>query len=251
MGSAFLTRKGGGGATITFDNRHGLERNNVTSLSVARQKIAATTVGNYALFGGGYDGDSYSSTVDAHSTSLSRSTPTALSVKRNELAATTVGNYALFGGGYVGGSFSSTVDAYSTSLSRSTPTALSVGREQLAATTVGNYALFGGGYPAHSTVDAYNISLSRSTPTALSVGRDQLAATTVGDYALFGGGRDNRNNRVSTVDAYSFNNKVTIYPGAKYKFSGMSSEVTATEYKQIQVNTPINGYIKLKDVTLN
>ena len=207
MGSAFLTRKGGGGATITFDNRHGLERNNVTSLSVARQKIAATTVGNYALFGGGYDGDSYSSTVDAHSTSLSRSTPTAWSVARQKIATTTVGNYALFGGG-VGGLYSSTVDAYST-------------------------------------------SLSRSTPTALSVKRNELAATTVGDYALFGGGRDNRNNRVSTVDAYSFNNKVTIYPGAKYKFSGMSSEVTATEYKQIQVNTPINGYIKLKNVTLN
>ena len=160
MGSAFLTRKGGGGATITFDNRHGLERNNVTSLSVARTNLAATTVGSYALFGGG-SGGGYSSTVDAYSTSLSRSTPTALSVASINLAATTVGNYALFGGGYNNGGCS------------------------------------------------------------------------------------------STVDAYSIDNKVTIYPGAKYKFSGMSSEVTATEYKQIQVNTPINGYIKLKNVTLN
>ena len=203
MGSAFLTRKGGGSVTITFDNRDEFERS-YTALSVARCILAATTVGNYALFGGGYDG-SRLSTVDAYSTSLSRSTPTALSVAKSILAATTVGNYALFGGGDDGGR-SSTVDAYSTSLSRSTPTALSVARSSLAATTVGSYALFGGGS---------------------------------------GGGYS------STVDAYSIDNKVTIYPGAKYKFSGMSSEVTATEYKQIQVNTPINGYIKLKNVTLN
>ena len=81
-------------------------------LSAARNRISTTTVGNYALFGGGY-GSGYLSTVDAYDTSLTRTTPTALSVAREFLAATTVGNYALFGGGrdshYY---FSSTVDAY-------------------------------------------------------------------------------------------------------------------------------------------
>ena len=72
----------------------------------------ATTVGNYALFGGGYNGTDYLSTVDAYDTSLTRTTPTALSVARDGLSATTVGNYALFGGGYNGTDRLSTVDAY-------------------------------------------------------------------------------------------------------------------------------------------
>ena len=79
-----------------------------TSLSEARKYLAATSVGNYALFGGGD-----SSTVDAYDTSLTRSTPTALSVARESLAVASVGNYALFGGGFYSSSEgSSTVDAY-------------------------------------------------------------------------------------------------------------------------------------------
>ena len=133
------------------------------TLSAARNRISATTVGNYALFGGGKEDSAYFSTVDAYDTSLTRTTPTALSVARGSSAATTVGNYALFGGGYGSGSpgHLSTVDAYDTSLTRTTPTALSVAREFLAATTVGNYALFGGGRDSHyyfsSTVDAYQV----------------------------------------------------------------------------------------------
>ena len=128
-------------------------------LSVKRHTPAATTVGNYALFGGGYY-SGYQSTVDAYDTSLTRTTPTALSAARIYLAATTVGNYALFGGGYNGTNHLSTVDAYDTSLTRTIPTALSVARDNLSATTVGNYALFGGGQDGiHclSTVDAYQV----------------------------------------------------------------------------------------------
>ena len=67
-----------------------------TSLSKARDKLAATTVGNYALFGGG----SNSSIVDAYTTDLVRSTATSLSTARSELSSTAIGNYALFGGGH-------------------------------------------------------------------------------------------------------------------------------------------------------
>jgi hypothetical protein len=62
-----------------------------TSLLVARHYLSATTVGNYALFGGGYAG-SPSAVVDAYNTSLTRSTPTALSVARYSLASTNVVN---------------------------------------------------------------------------------------------------------------------------------------------------------------
>jgi hypothetical protein len=81
-----------------------------TPLSTARSNLSATTVGDYALFGGGYTG-SYSSVVDAYNTSLTMSTPTALSAARRDLAATSVGDYALFGGGS-SDSYSSVVDAY-------------------------------------------------------------------------------------------------------------------------------------------
>ena len=81
-------------------------------LSVKRERPVATSVGNYALFGGGHSGTDYLSTVDAYDTSLTRTTPTALSVARDGLSATTVGNYALFGGGYNGTDRLSTVDAY-------------------------------------------------------------------------------------------------------------------------------------------
>ena len=84
-----------------------------TALSTARRLLAATTVGDYALFGGGTTGSS-SNVVDAYNASLTRSTPTALSTARYQLAATTVGDYALFGGGTTGNS-SSVVDAYTAS----------------------------------------------------------------------------------------------------------------------------------------
>ena len=81
----------------------------VTALSTARYNLAATSVGDYALFGGG---SSVTNVVDAYNSSLVRSTPTALSKSRMELAATSVGDYALFGGGKSSSSTSNVVDAY-------------------------------------------------------------------------------------------------------------------------------------------
>ena len=173
----------------------------VEGLSTARYHLAATTVGDYALFGGGLGNGYFYSIVDAYNISLTRSTPTVLSKSRYGLAATTVGDYALFGGGGDSGDLS-VVDAYSTSLTRSTPTALSIARSGLAATTIGDYALFGGSHSS-SVVDAYNTSLIRSTSTVLSIARYGLAATTVGDYALFGGGYTGSAHS-SVVDAYIY-----------------------------------------------
>ena len=177
----------------------------ITALSKARGNLASTTVGNYALFGGGYNSDSRLSTVDAYDTSLTRTTPTELSKARSNLASTTVGNYALFGGGYNGSDYYSTVDAYNTSLTRTIPTELSEGRNGLAATTVGNYALFGGGYNGGSstaTVDAYDTSLTKKDVNILNSTQNGLAATTVGNYALFGGG-------VSKTDVTAYDHHLT------------------------------------------
>ena len=131
-----------------------------------KSRLAATSVGDYALFAGGENNSSFSTYVNAYNTSLTRSTPTSLSQARVELAATNVGDYAIFGGGYstsVGAS--STTDVYNTSLTRSTPTVLSQARYALAAASIGNYALFGGGKTLYSsgfldTVDALFFSIN-------------------------------------------------------------------------------------------
>lgn len=171
---------------------------------MGRGYLAGASVGDYALFAGGYKYNSssspttytYYSTVDAYTTSLTRSTPTALGVARHSLAGASVGNYALFAGGYKGNkdstpAYYSIVDAYNTSLTRSTPTGLSQSRYSLAGASVGDYALFAGGKNSSTysaAVDAYDTRLTRSTPTALSIARYQLAGASVGNYALFAGG---------------------------------------------------------------
>ncbi len=75
MAQAVLTRKGGSEyTTITFNNFSGLSKSNVDfGLDVARRFLAATTVGNYALFGGGFtNSNTDSSAVDAYNTSLQK-----------------------------------------------------------------------------------------------------------------------------------------------------------------------------------
>ena len=210
MAQAIISRRGGY-ATITFNGVSALAKQGAAALVWPRYGLAATSVGNYALFGGGNGLNSYRVEIDAYNTSLTKASISAsqkLDQARSNLAATTVGNYALFGGGY-NGSYLSTVDAYNTSLTRSTPNALSEVRSGLAATTVGNYALFGGGYNNYDTPYSY------------------------------------------TVDAYYVNNKVLVYPGTKYKLGSMSSESTSSTMQEIETTAPITGYIKIKDATIN
>lgn len=189
-----------------------------TNLSKSAHCLAASTVGNYAIFAGGFKASPLN-TVNAYNSSLSKSNPTSLSASRFSLAGSTNGMYALFAGGrntLLSNDIISSVDAYSPSLTRSSPTVLSVARTLLAAARAGNYALFAGGtekgawadedqYSGLSTVDAYNQSLTRTTPTALSFSTYGLAGTSFNDYALFAGGH----NADSTV--YFWNSIVNYY----------------------------------------
>lgn len=183
-----------------------------TSLSNARSDLVATSVGNYALFGGGYTG-SYTGGVNAYDTSLTRTTPTGLSQARYALAATTVGGYALFGGGRVNSSGRAVVDAYDATLTRTNPTGLSEARGWLAATSIGNYALFAGG-------------------------RTYISSS--GRYQYF-----------STVDAYKpkapYN--IQLFPETKYNFNN-SGEQISPNMQTITMEPPIVGYIKIKNTTV-
>jgi hypothetical protein len=181
---------------------------------VARSELAATTVGNYALFGGGVKhGETIMATVDAYNDSLTQTSVQDLSAARTRITATTVGNYALFGGG--GGSgyndYSKTVDVYDASLTKLATTTLSVARTYIGATSVGDYAIFCGGYCNtggstsslyKNTVDVFDTSLTRTAGANLSVARHSIAATTIGNYALFGGG-SKASGYSATVDVYT------------------------------------------------
>lgn len=177
-----------------------------TSLGYEVTELAATTIGNYALFGGGVTGSSSTGTERAnvyyYTKSLSRGTATALSYARYGLAATTVGSYAIFGGGAVGERTNSYVDAYNSSLTKNTSiSGLSSSVKNLSAATTGNYALFAGGRyssTSYNAVTAYDISLTKSSATSLSSARYWMGAASVGNYALFAGGYG----PTSVVDAY-------------------------------------------------
>ena len=173
-----------------------LIRTNPSSpLSHARVNMASTHIGDYALFGGGYNYSSFINTIDAYNKSLTRQTRT-LSRGKSELAAAHVGDYAVFAGGYYSSSGSTyqytncnMVDIYSSSLTHSAQVGLSTARHKLSATHVGSYVIFAGGYDSFYTnaVDVYsdgmtkintiqNLTLATELPSAASVG---------GSFALF------------------------------------------------------------------
>jgi hypothetical protein len=172
------------------------------NLTAARRNLAATTVGNYALFGGGVS-SSYKNDVDAYDVSATRYSVDGLTIARQDLAATTVGNYALFGGGY-NNTETNVLDVFDTSLTRVGTSTLSVSRKVIGAVSVGAYAIFAGGYGSNKyldTVDVFDESLTRTNGTSLSVGRSGCGAATVGDYALFAGGTYDKANGKGAVSA--------------------------------------------------
>lgn len=187
------------GNTIVFENftKKTFERiKPQEGLSEKRYGVSAATIGEYALFAGGYTANKYISTVDAYDTKLTRSKPISLGTARHEMGAATVGNYALFAGGRNSGNTGAanlkTVDAYDASLTHTLPTTLNSNKATMGAATVGNYAIFAGGHTGNngytSIVNAYDSSLTRSIPTSLNNAVNNLAATSVGNHALFAGG---------------------------------------------------------------
>ncbi len=191
----------------------------ISSLSKARRSLAATHVGNYAIFAGGQVlGDTtYGSyitvnDVEAYSNTLVKTTRTSLPSTSSDLAASSVGNYAIFAGGsYTDATSTKTINnvsAYNVSLVRTIPSAsLTESRCYLAAATIGNYAIFAGGSSESvrylGTADVYNSSLSKIAASDLSQGRHQHTAATVGNYAIFAGGWKSNSEKTDTVESYS------------------------------------------------
>lgn len=171
-----------------------------------------TTVGGYAIFGGG---PSLPKAVDAYDSSLTHFKPADHTHGRRFYAATAIGDYAIFGGGdtfNLESNLSTALEVYDKSLVHTNSSELSVPRESLAATSVGDYAIFAGGSgqgnsDVSAVVDVYDASLVHTIGHDLSKARDGLTAATVGNYALFASGNTeggtSTKGSTSIVDVYT------------------------------------------------
>lgn len=168
--------------------------------------LGATSVGDYAIFGGGESGgtDRTGTAVAAYDKSLTQVIPEKLTDSRRYISPVTVGNHALF----AGGQYLATVDAYDTSLTRTSPTSMVEAKTRFAGASLGNYAFFAGGAISGgktSGVEIYDSSLTR-TIKDLPAARDYIKGATVGDYALFAGGRASS----ASSTTYAINKSLTI-----------------------------------------
>ena len=151
-------------------------------LGTATYHLAATSVGNVALFASGVV-DMYNSATGAWSTAQ-------LSVARSRLAATSVGNMALFAGGEIvwQGTSSRCVSFGECSWLRLCRLFL---RGEYCSPffhrdLVPSHAASAGAIS--NRVDLYNGATGTWSTAQLSVARFELAATTVGNTAMFAGG---------------------------------------------------------------
>jgi len=212
---------GGGGPSPGFSTVDRIDFSNDTgtanirsSLTVAREGIAATGNSNYGWFGGGSGNLSLVDRIDFANDSSTASPRGPLSSARQKLAATGNSNYGWFGGGVPGPTLSTVnrIDFSNDSATASVrgPLNTPTGRGYLAATGNTNYGWFGGGLEpgGHvSTVDRIDFSNDSSTASSrgpLSLERSFLAATGNSNYGWFGGG--GTPSQVSTVERIDFSN---------------------------------------------
>lgn len=174
-----------------------LTHSSPSRLDTGRGVTAATYVGNYAIFGGGYvgggsDGGSGCVTdIDVYDTSLTKVSNVSRLAATVPYVATHVKDYAIFVGGNSWDQGS--IEAFNSSLTKTVLYTASTLGYGTGATTVEGYALFGGGAPFNSeytqrTVYAFDNTLVKTYPDILSTNRMRIQATHVGKYALFGGG---------------------------------------------------------------
>ncbi len=173
-----------------------------TTLSQARDGMAAANVGDKAIFAGGSTGMTTiehlptnipSNVVDIYVNTTGQWSNPTLSQPRFYIGATTVGNKALFAGGRTTNvnspSVSNLVDIYDNGTGQWSTAALSQARESISAVTVGNMAIFAGGMSNgggfSNAVDIYDDSTGLWSTSTLSQTETDLAGVSVGNQALF------------------------------------------------------------------
>jgi hypothetical protein len=118
---------------------------NTTTLSQARYYLAATSLGNLAFFGGGYDRKQSFNVVDIFNSTSQTWSNTTLSQARYQFAASSIGEIVAFGGGSNGSTSYSVVDMLNVTNNIWFTFTLSQPRSWLASTSSSNKIFFGGG----------------------------------------------------------------------------------------------------------
>ena len=178
------------------------------SLSQSRNKLAGTSAGGKAFFGGGFEGLTATNRVDIYTLATDTWSQASLSESRADLTATATGDSVFFAGGNsldLSG-FSKRVDMYSVTNDTWTQTDLSVSRSFLASATAGRKVLFAGGVRLAgtvTTVDIYDlIDKEWKTPKALSQARSGLAGVAANGKIFFAGGFRSLGSYSKRVDIY-------------------------------------------------
>lgn len=227
----------------------------LSDLSSPGSVISAACNSNYAIFAGGHLDSGISSSVTAYDSTLAKATspsPPSLSSGRAWMASGTAGDYALFVGGETSGGVTNVAEAYDKNLNKVTAPNYTWVVRAAATTSLGSYLLIMGGMGNsnyYNIVRYYDSNLVlHETGPLFHLSKDGSAAS-AGEYAYFYGGHQG-NSYWGEVDVYHLPNKVTVYPGTRYKLGSMANEVTASSMQTITTEAPISGYIKIKNANL-
>jgi hypothetical protein len=180
----------------------------------------AESVGDYALFAGGYTG-SVIDTVDVWNSSLVKENNLALSHASWKHASTTIGNYALFGlfASVDHKSIWGEIDCFDDLLTKTVIFSYQAAMEASAG-RVGDYALFMGGVDRskhYDVVTCVNSNLVTSS-TSLSNKYTNASGGDNSAYCFVGGGSVSPFNKVEAFDS-----SLTKYVCADYSVNGYGS----------------------------
>ena len=203
-----------GAIIIRKASRIAVYEGTATSLASAVTYHAGTSVGGYALFGGGENASkNVVSTVNAYNKELTRTSPTTLSVARSLLYAEKAGDYALFAGGRNSSDADvATTDAYNTSLTRTVlSTGLSNARSEQNgpqnSANVAGYALIGGGSNNASSIDVFTSTLTKGANISNGAFH-RGAGASINGHAFFAGG-ENKDGTYVQGRAVAINSSLT------------------------------------------
>ncbi|RRB07117.1 putative Ig domain-containing protein [Larkinella rosea] len=186
-----------------------------SAVSQSRNKLAGTSAGGKAFFGGGFEGAEASNKVDIYTVSTGAWSTTALSEKRGALTATASPDSVFFAGGgsYDEKGLSKRVDIYSVSTGVSSTSAnLSESRSRLASGYGGRKVIFAGGLSLQGqfiktlqptkTIDIYDLVDKNWSTAQLSEARSELAGVAAGGKIFFAGGVKGLLSYSKRVDIY-------------------------------------------------
>jgi len=152
--------------------------------------MAATSVGNYAIFAGGFGRLGDSAAIDTYN-SKTRTWSTAwLSEARENIAVATVGHFALFAGGFNGNlGASDIVDIFNADTGEWSNSKLFHPSILDATAVIGDKVLFdGAGEGTTDNIDVVDAATVQWSTAKLSRPRSGMKVTVIGSKAIFAGG---------------------------------------------------------------